>query len=323
MILSYSSVAEALRAEEELRDKPGVLHVEMDRAMKFSWAPNDPYFAINSTSAGYYQWGMHAMSFPDAWDVTKGHGHVGILDSGLPTSYSLTPADIWPNYRAQFSSAVSSSSSSFRYHGTHVMGIVAAAANNSIGVVGGCPTCSATMMTWGGLMSDAAVGVQALTQRGMQVINVSAGAQGGSYNCSGYGALCSAMSSAATRDVLVVAAAGNYDENQPDFPASIASVLSVGGAQNTNPANPSEFNWTPWYFGSYGGDIHGSNYSGATGVMAPARSIVSTVTIDDWRPMRCVRIGLRTMNPSRVLVATGTGMAVVPAHLWPHLTSVR
>ncbi|HHX83506.1 MAG TPA: S8 family serine peptidase [Pseudomonadaceae bacterium] len=269
IVLTYPSTAAARSAVFELRLRRGVRYVGIDKVAQFSWAPNDPYFAINSASAGDYQWGMHAMSFPDAWDKTKGHGYVGIIDTGLPGD--VPPSDLVKNYREQFSIMVSTVPSSWRYHGTHVMGIVAATANNGIGVAGGCSTCSVTMARLQLNDSTIAAALEGLTERGMQVINMSFESSNG---CAELPATCNAIDYAEMRDVMLVAAAGNFKQTSPAFPASQSTVLAVGGAQNTNPSNPSNWNWLPWSFNS----AHGTAYAGSTGIMAPARAVVSTVT---------------------------------------------
>lgn len=82
LVLRYPSVEAALAAEASLQKRPGVLSVGNDKQLDFSWAPNDPYFPINSASAGRYQWGMQAMNLPSAWDRTKDSGYIGAVDGG-------------------------------------------------------------------------------------------------------------------------------------------------------------------------------------------------------------------------------------------------
>lgn len=319
IVLNYASIDEARAALSELWLRRGVRHVEMNLAMEFSWSPNDPYFPINSAGAGRYQWGLHTMRFPAAWDITRGHGHVGVIDGGLP---STIPADLQQNYRPQFSFVVNSVPTVFEYHGTHVTGIVAATANNSVGVAGGCPTCSATMARMTPSGANIAAGLNGVIARGMQVANMSFG---GNQTCSssGFPAVCTAIALADTRDMLLVAAAGNYTQTQPDFPASHASVLSVGGVQNTNPANPSDVNWATWYYGPHFSDIVGSNYAGTDGVVAPARAIVSTVpplaVYNPEAPYRCsdqTPVDESNVNGDGYGSCTGTSMAA------PHVSAM-
>lgn len=278
IVLSYPTVAAARSALVALRDTQGVQLVEIDLPLQLLWSPNDDYFPINPGSAGYYQWGMHAMHFPQAWDRTLGHGQVGIIDAGLPSAIS---ADLDQNFRPQFSFIQSAALSLYNFHGAHVTGIVAATANNGGGIAGGCPTCSATMaevFIYEGISdslfnSDVSAALNGLIERGMQVVNMSFGAS--DETCpTPYSAIFSAISYADSRDTLLVAAAGNYWNTWPDFPAIESQVLSVGAAQNTNPANPNNSNWARW---RYNTSVYGTARVGTDGIMAPGRSIVSTV----------------------------------------------
>lgn len=282
LILRYRSVEKALAAVEHLRGRKEVLSVAVDTRMPFQWAPNDPYFPIYPPSSARYQWGMHAMNFPAAWDRTKGNGYVGAVDGGL-VNPQQPPSDLSANYRPQFyfdSSIISDNTP----HGTHVLGIIGATANNGIGVTGGCPSCSVAMALWNGKVAESASQINSFVQRGMQVVNMSFGKPGKSCSDADMSAVCTAIAFADQRDLLLVAAAGNELGNalktSPNFPASHASVLSVGGAQNDNASTPTQ--WSRWVYGydsDYKMDI-GSAYPGINGVMAPARSIVSTMVLN-------------------------------------------
>lgn len=271
LVLSYPTVQAALAAESYIGKQQGVLLAEVDKRLDFSWAPNDPYFPINTSSAGRYQWGMHAMNFPLAWDRSKGHGYVAAVDSGLYNG--APPADLAANYRSQFSFISSNPNPIYQtveFHGTHVLGIIGATANNGIGVAGGCPTCSVAMARFSGATSDSAAAIYGLVDRGMQVVNLSFGSSSNA-NCTTMAPVCNAIASADSKQVLLVAAAGNFNQTIPQFPANQPSVLSVSGVQNTNPSSPGS--WAMWYYDS----ANGSNYAGLSGVVAPAKSIVSTV----------------------------------------------
>jgi hypothetical protein len=277
LVLRYPTVQAAKAAEAYLKERSSVLFAGVDQRFEYLWAPNDPYFPINSASAGRYQWGIHAMNFPSAWDRTKGHSYLGAAEAGMP---SQTHADLLANYRPHFSFVVYKPSNTlYEFHGTHVMGILGATANNGIGVAGGCPGCSLTMATTdvddvgehGGVLGEhVAASITGLAEKGMQVINLSLGYPG--KGCTELQNICDSIAYADTKDVLLVAAAGNsYNLTTPQFPAAHPSVLSVGGAENTNPAIPGA--WQRWRFGT---SSTGSSIAGNSGVMAPARAIVST-----------------------------------------------
>jgi len=296
LVLRYPSIGAAQAAVKSLSQQPGVLYAGINRTLAFSSfaaPPNDPYFPINTsaTNAAQYQWGMHSMNFPSAWTKTTGHGYVGIADSGIA---SPTPADLAANFRAHLSFYVSQAIPTYEMHGTHVSGIIAATGNNSVGVVGGCPTCSIVMgnvNTTNATLTDSnfGAGVNAMVWRGMQVINASWGWQS---NCAAYPVICSAVQFATRRDALLVAAAGNYVNTTPNFPASYPDVLSVGGIQINTPTNP--YSWVSWYYGPAieGTQVTvGSSYAGISGVVAPARSIVSTIKVNSINTYYHYRFG--------------------------------
>lgn len=297
VVLRYSSVGAALQARSALIKKLGPASVGGNPRFQWSSAPNDPYFAIKpgATNPAQYQWGLHAMSFPAAWDKTPGHGYVAAIDTGIPTN---TPSDLMANYRPQFSDL----SASFWMvgHGTHVSGIIAATANNGSGVTGGCPSCSLAVFGSSLEFNNVAGHITALVDKGFQAFNMSFGWPNdpATILCPNptvldYKPICDALSYASSRDVLPVAAAGNYNANEPQFPASVASVLSVGGLELNKPVNPAT--WSKWYYGPFvenGQNVTiASNYPGGSGVMAPARGIVSTFPLGDtWNaelPYRC------------------------------------
>lgn len=293
LVLRYPSIGAAQAAVKFLQQQPGVLYAGINRTLAFSsfaTPPTDSYFPIytSATNAAQYQWGMHSMNFPSAWTKTTGHGYVGMADSGI---VSPTPADLSANFRSHLSFYVNQPTPTYEMHGTHVSGIIAAAGNNGIGVVGGCPTCSIVMgnVTDSVLLNptDAtiAAGINAMVWRGMQVINNSFGGQ---TNCAGLPATCSAVQFATKRDVLLVAAAGNSENTTPNFPASYTDVLSVGGIQINTPTNP--YSWVSWH-STDGTQVAGSSYAGISGVVAPARSIVSTIKVSSFNPSYIYRFG--------------------------------
>lgn len=296
VILGYATVQEALSAKKQLEQNPAVSQVTVRRKMHLAWSPNDPYFPIQYTArtAGRYQWGIHAMNFPSAWDVTKGHGYVAAVDTGL---FNGSPqADFAANYRRHFSLDTGAQPVDWvtSFHGAHVLGIIGAVANNGMGVAGGCPTCSLSMIQYDGIVRFSSTAFSKAIETGMPVINFSSTAYRpspfhtilGEFNCSDpdYVDDCAAISFAKRRDVLIVAAAGNFARSGPGFPANQADVLSVAGLQNNSVGTPSATSrWVAAVFTSpqeqsdYGATYYASHYAGQSGVTAPAAAVVSTV----------------------------------------------
>lgn len=322
VVLRYPSVGAAIQARSVLIKTLGPASVGGNPRFQWSWAPNDPYFAIKpaATNPAQYQWGLHAMSFPTAWDKTPGHGYIAAIDTGIPTN---TPADLVGNYRPQFSDL--STSYWMVGHGTHVSGVIAATANNSSGVTGGCPSCSLAVFGTNLELNSVAGHITKLVDSGFQAFNMSFGWSNdpATIVCpnptdTSYKPICDALAYASSRDVLPIAAAGNYEKKAPQFPASVPSVLSVGGLELNKPAYPDT--WSKWYYGPFVENgqsvLVGSNYPGSSGVMAPARGIVSTFPAgDSWNPelpYRCADVaGVDESGPANDSAAscTGTSMA--------------
>lgn len=290
-------------------------------------SPNDPYLAPQSNPQTY-QWGMHKMNFPTAWYFTPGNAYLGVADGGVPLA-SETPqyfgncwtgynyvysfhCDLAENFRPQFSLAPGGFFETRAIHGTHVTGIMAARGDNGQGVTGGCPWCSVAMARMNGpnaggggaLASNAAAALMGLTDRGMQAINISANAFDSiqspigwyiSLRCfeeraANYFYFCYSIAYANSRDVNLVASAGNYRwANRLDnirvpvatLPATSPLVLAVGGIQSDSsmwsyrglesPLPPFETPRTPWY------EESSSAFAGQYGVVAPAVNVISTM----------------------------------------------
>ena len=134
-------------------------------------------------------------------------------------------------------------------HGTHVAGVIGAAAGNGIGIAGVAPNARIMALPFisGGVGStaDAIAAIDYATRHGARVINASWGGPSASP------ALCDAIAQAAAAGVVFVAAAGNAGANNdasPSWPASCSepSLIAVAasdhadrlaGYSNTGPAS--------------------------------------------------------------------------------------
>ncbi|MGE0862107.1 MAG: S8 family serine peptidase [Gammaproteobacteria bacterium] len=341
VVLEFGSAEAARVALVALKQERNVKSVSPNGAGEFSVSPSDPLFATAGSPMDY-QWGLHALGMQYAWDLARGHAYVGHVDSGIQIDHP----DL--NYRPQFfyayDGAISADelayASTFRGHGTHTAGIIAASTSNPvsqyghpnppapIGVSGMCWHCSL-------LVARATVPVDPLSgapflpisgmiastywavDSGAQVINLSMGLDPspngpGIPDCIGdpYNSFCLVLAHAAARQVVISAAAGNDMLPEVQFPASDSRTIAVGAVQSVA-TNLRGFLWTEEV--PLDG-FRGSNTGIAMqfwGVVAPGRDVLSTVyTTFDWNPLtRCGDNGFGSNAGIGYGICTGTSMA--------------
>jgi len=209
---------------------------------------SDPMALQQWAIAETAQTSLHA---PAAWSRTVGAGVVvAVIDSGVDISHPELAGQLWVNpkesagnrrdddrngyvddiHGANFlnnSANVKDDSG----HGTHVAGIIAAAANNGNGGVGLAPGAKIMALkvldgAGNGSITAAVNAIYYAVNNGAKVINASWTMAVGSP------ALISAMSFAANRNVVFVTAAGNDRSNNdlvPNYPGSyrFSNVLTV------------------------------------------------------------------------------------------------
>lgn len=321
VVLRYADGVAADIAESILSRTQGVNSWWRDVALAFA-TPNDPLLP-SAGSPTQWQWGADRLNLVAAWDRVRGTAYAALLDNGIQIhgfSNAGVHPDLVSNYRPQFSRNLDSYNgpngtantagnldeepytvtisgttyTNIAGHGTHTAGILAATANNSIGVAGTCQQCSLMLgrvSTYSGSvlvpsMADVATGVALMASSGAGVINNSFGSTG-TPPCTYPGApgsVCAALDAANTLDVIVAAAAGNGQSTTFDFPASYVSVIPVGGAEYD--ASGAKF----WVGTS--SPVFGSNYNTSLDLIAgPAKDVISSVyTGTDWNsssPYNC------------------------------------
>jgi len=306
VVLSYPAGTRLSAVERALRRNPHVLNVERNlEVFSSATTPSDPLF-VSGNGSGYYQWGSTSLKLNDAWDWAKGHAYVGVVDQGIDTTHPefqvfIPAGSSWVfkggNFRSQFSwdygfndNSVDEGEGGYvlgQYavpgkagHGTHVAGIIAAAANNAQGVAGACWNCSLLVEKGSSLgrqdnvwvpRSDVTLQISAIygaVDRGAQVINMSFGLHDSQPNCNTNpnDAFCSVIQYATDRDVVLVAAAGN-DGNWPDYPSDDPRVIGVGGIDT---------NGNLWNTCGPGHTFECGSDTDPNQLMAPAFEVVST-----------------------------------------------
>jgi subtilisin family serine protease len=196
------------------------------------------------------------LDLPGAWQLSRGAGvTVAVIDSGLKLDHPDLAPNVWTNFGEVPANGVDDDRNGFvddvhgvdltsgaptqnltdgNGHGTHVSGIVAAAANG-LGVVGVAP--KARIMTVKvldgqllGTTAAVAAGIRYAIANGARILNLSLR---GTVPDPGLNA---AIAAAAAANVLVVVGAGNDARNidqQPVYPASIPAPNLVSVAATT------------------------------------------------------------------------------------------
>ena len=207
----------------------GVKKVEADAKV---FALGKPSSAVQPTET--LEWGANRIDADLAWATSKGTGvKVAIIDTGIDKDHPDLVANLkgGTNFVAPGLKAADPNKwNDDNGHGTHVAGIVAAV-DNSIGVIGVAPEASLYAVkvldkNGSGYVSDVIDGIYWAIQNGMQVINMSLG------SASDVQALHDAVDAAYNSGILVVAAAGNSGDGNPNtneviYPAKYSSVIAV------------------------------------------------------------------------------------------------
>ena len=216
----------AAEVQAKLDGSPLVRDVGPNTIRYAAAVPNDPNYASQSTY-------LQAMNLPDAWNTTTGNESMimAIVDSGVQINHPDLSGRLVPGW--DFVNNDSDPSDDFG-HGTMVAGIAAASTNNGRGVAGA---------TWQGKImpikvldsrgaaddQNIALGIKWAVDHGANVINLSLGGPG-----EGTGILQQYVDYATSRNVVVVAAAGNdgdkgvVEATAPHYPAACAGVIAVG-----------------------------------------------------------------------------------------------
>lgn len=204
------------QAEAALRVHPVVKRIDLDVVVQATGkpAPSQPPQTL--------PWGIDRVEADLAWPATSGVGvKVAIVDTGI----DLAHPDLASNIKGGVNTINSSKTANDdNGHGTHVAGI-AAALNDSIGVVGVGPAANLYAVKvldrrGSGFLSDVIEGLDWSVSSGMQVVNMSLGTN------SDIQSFHDAVIKVNQAGIVQVAAAGN-DGAAVDFPGAYPEVIGV------------------------------------------------------------------------------------------------
>jgi subtilisin family serine protease len=252
----FSQPVNVMKLVQLLRQQNHVVYAEPVYIRKISYNPNDPNLAL--------QQHLTPIKAREAWDVTKGDTSVviAIIDTGVDWQHQDLRANIWRNYKEipnngidddgngkkddirgwDFGGLTGTEDNDPREdaadHGTLVAGCASAVTDNGLGVAGVGFNCKImpvkvsqnNVRTSDGtaLITYGYKGIVYAADNGAHVINCSWGGNGGSQLEQ------DVIDYATQRGALVVAAAGNDNNNALLFPAAYRNVLSAAGTDNSD-----------------------------------------------------------------------------------------
>ena len=303
---------------------PTIEAVEMNRLNRFcaETPPNDPSYGE--------QWNLDVLNMRQAWNIEQGKPHVtvAVVDSGIATQHPELRSQMWENVGEiprngidddgngyvddkngwDFSDAPTLPGSGDwtvrdndpedeTGHGTHVSGIIAAAANNGRGIAGIAPNCRlmplrAGFKYGGGAYlqnDDLAAAIVYAADNGAGVINMSWGDTVRAF------IIEDAVEYAYHRGCVLVGAAGNSATIGAYYPAALKSVISVAGLGQEKQL------------------YDGSNFGATINIAAPGEEILSTALNGEYRKR----------DGTSMAAAHVSGVAALVLSANPNATNIR
>ena len=199
--------------------------------------PNYVYSAFDTPNDPSYgkQWNLRSINVEQAWDETKGEGiTVAVIDTGVSQVPDLKQTKFVKGY--DFVNDRSNAGDD-NGHGTHVAGTIAQSTNNRYGVAGIAYEAEIMPLkvlakAGGGTIADIAEAIKFAADNGADVINMSLGGGGASQ------AMQEAIDYAYNKGVVIIAAAGNANQNSSSYPARYPHVISVSALDSSGNKAP-------------------------------------------------------------------------------------
>ncbi len=257
---------------DQLKTDPNVEAVEPNYIIRASRVPNDPYYASSL-------WGMQRINAPQAWEVTTGSPSIIVadIDTGVDRNHPDLRDAMWVNTKEIPNNSLDDDNNGYiddyygwdwinndnnpmddHGHGTHTAGTIAARGDNGEGVAGVSWQSKIMALKFlgadgSGSLSDAIQALHYAADNGARIANNS------------WGCVCNslfledALTYAYNKGVVIVAAAGNNNQDASTFyPAASTKAIAVGALDEDG--NRASF----------------SNWGTKIDVMAPGTNILST-----------------------------------------------
>jgi serine protease len=189
--------------------------------------PNDPMYGK--------QWNLRSINVESAWQETKGDGvTVAVIDTGVTRVPDLQKTEFASGYDFVNDRTQATDDNG---HGTHVAGTIAQSTNNNYGVAGIAYEANIMPLkvldSYGsGTVADIAEAIKFAADNGADVINMSLGGGGESQ------LMKEAIDYAYNKGVVIIAAAGNSNQNSAGYPARYPRVIGVSALEPSGEKAP-------------------------------------------------------------------------------------
>ena len=205
------------------------------------------------------QWAPQKIRADEAWVIARGSVTVAVVDTGVDYNHEDLSGKVIKGKDVADNNNDPMDGGTYKSHGTHVAGIIAAKTNNGKGIAGiswGSKILAVKVYKdsgGGGTWAIHAAGVKYAADKGAKIINYS------NWSNSGSTTIHSAVKHATQKGALFVAIAGNAGSSTKTYPGGYPESFTVG---NTTSAD---------------GRASTSNYGSWVDIAAPGSDILSTV----------------------------------------------
>lgn len=232
--LKLSDEINPLAAATAFGAQPGVAYAEPNYPIQaFAREPSDPFFTPNQAA-------LRRIGAPDAWDITTGSDKItiAILDTGLAYGHSELRNKIAEGGRNFVAQPANEFAWDDHGHGTFMAGIAAAESDNRDGIAGvawGAKVLSVKVLDYNqyGTIATLAMGLSYVATQPVQIVNISAGGAIRSRT------LEETAQKAFDRGLVLLAATGNSNKQEFNYPAAFDSVIAVGAVDELD--RPADF----------------------------------------------------------------------------------
>jgi hypothetical protein len=181
--------------------------------------PNDTFYPN--------QWGLQRINAPRAWPLSEGDSNVvvAVLDQGVELAHP--DLNMWP---VSYSTITHTNDGSpVGNHGTACAGIIGAKIDNALGVSGLAGKCRILAIATNFADTEVAEGLYYAADNGARVVSMSFGVYP-SWMVWDFAIIEAALQYCQDKNVVLVAASGNENQNVCRFPGTDPRTICVGGS---------------------------------------------------------------------------------------------